>query len=352
MVKLLRNILVVFFYILTFLFLSERNFSKNLSTEMHVLKYKVLVLDYYNKSKRLELTHISQAISSSIEDIIKKNPSRFEIISRKQWRKVTLREEIKIKQWSKEETALRIGKALAADVILLGSFNIKGEKIYLTSNLINLVKNGKGFSNKSKGPAGIDTMDTLEAKATSLVKIMLEKFPARKVKKSEVIKITKQKKEIEVFSKPTRLGAIWRSAFFPGWGQFYRKRTEKGWYFTAINFTLGATLGLSAWQAVSNWNQYSSLTIATMGEFNSAYSSYKLWDYVFWTSVFSAMGYYTWNLIDAWFFTEFKFSKERIAFDITPDFNQSLTNMQSVNSRELTFLNLGIRMNMKYIYRY
>ncbi len=98
-------------------------------------------------------------------------------------------------------------------------------------------------------------------------------------------------------SPPTRYSAIWRSVLLPGWGQFYKNDTFKGFSFMVL--TLGSVAGGFVLKELSNEstnNALSSRTQARRDFYNNQAKDLNTYSTI---SFISAIIFYSWNIIDA-----------------------------------------------------
>lgn len=105
----------------------------------------------------------------------------------------------------------------------------------------------------------------------------------------------------------SRLGAFWRSALFPGWGQVYSDRT------IGILYSVGFTVGLfSTFYSYTMKENYNSQYISSKYEDENKYTQYKKWnEYMFYSIYFTGI-IYTLNLLDVTIF--YKNSLESIKY--------------------------------------
>ena len=96
---------------------------------------------------------------------------------------------------------------------------------------------------------------------------------------------------------PTKYSAIWRSVLLPGWGQFYKDDTFKGFSFmflTLSSVTSGFVFSELSKEATNN--ALSSRTQARRDFFNDQAKQFNTFSTI---SFISAIVFYTWNIVDA-----------------------------------------------------
>ncbi|MFZ1290635.1 MAG: DUF5683 domain-containing protein [Melioribacteraceae bacterium] len=96
---------------------------------------------------------------------------------------------------------------------------------------------------------------------------------------------------------PTQFSSTWRSILLPGWGQFYKEKTFKGFSFMIL--TLGSITSGIVFNQLSNDatnNALSSRTQARRDFFNSEAKNFNTYSTI---SFISAIVFYSWNIIDA-----------------------------------------------------
>jgi hypothetical protein len=115
-----------------------------------------------------------------------------------------------------------------------------------------------------------------------------------------------------VLKRPPRMGAMVKSAFLPGFGQYSLGYKKKG-LVTGTGYVLAAGVGIFAFQqhklALDEYNQLSEIyENMESGDFDaardealSAHSRLKLWDIVRISGAVSAGSIWVWSGIDTWF---------------------------------------------------
>lgn len=96
---------------------------------------------------------------------------------------------------------------------------------------------------------------------------------------------------------PSKFSAIWRSVLLPGWGQFYKDDTFKG--FSFMTLTLGSVASGFVFNELSKEatnNALSSRTQARRDFFNDQATQFNTISTI---SFISAIVFYAWNIVDA-----------------------------------------------------
>lgn len=96
---------------------------------------------------------------------------------------------------------------------------------------------------------------------------------------------------------PSKYSAVWRSVILPGWGQFYKDDTFKGFSFmflTIGSITSGFVFNELSKEATNN--ALSSRTQARRDFFNDQAKQFNTFSTI---SFISAAVFYTWNIVDA-----------------------------------------------------
>jgi hypothetical protein len=110
------------------------------------------------------------------------------------------------------------------------------------------------------------------------------------------------KKAPEAAQEVSPLGAAWRSALVPGWGQW--KRGDK-WRSAAYLGCIAGSLGASYFYGAAGNDSYSKYIDAkTAGEASSLYDQTRQQDSMWALFAYTAAGLYALNIADAWFFTK------------------------------------------------
>jgi len=208
----------------------------------------------------LDLKHeegVSPSVARTVSDFVREemlNTGLFIVVEREQIDEVKKEQAFaKSGQCSGEtECAIKIGQFLAAEKIMVGKVSRLGKKIYVSARIIDVTKGRVDFAEKGSARS----LETLEFAVRNLSRKIAARITGRKVATvkppatAETDRPETTKKEPEKRTPPgkrTRLGALWRSALIPGWGQYYSGSALKGGLFLG-----GMLAGAGLWSSVKN----------------------------------------------------------------------------------------------------
>jgi hypothetical protein len=119
--------------------------------------------------------------------------------------------------------------------------------------------------------------------------------------KSDFQEINDQKKFISypeyIFLEDKRPGAAWRSAILPGWGQFYKGQSTRGYILGGAFITSAVILGVS----IVNENKYRDSYLAGTDpqDISDYYDKYNNWSKVRQISTYTTIGIWILSFADA-----------------------------------------------------
>lgn len=239
-------------YLITAMFLFGSIMAGDAFSKDNV-KMRLAILGF--NSNNIKNSH-AEGIRDMIEVELYKT-GLFEILERNQF-DLILKEKGYNKNCIDPECAVKIGKILSADKIIIGSVsNIGG--INITIKFVDIKKGIIEYADMEKSANEAGIMDSVQK--------LSEKISGKIAGKDPEIKITKTKPDDYTYLKYYSLGVI------PGLGQIYAGKTAKGYLFLGGFTTLAGFSGYAIYDFTKKRKAYENLASGTSAEYDSKYKS-------------------------------------------------------------------------------
>ena len=264
-------------------------------TDFQLRDSRVLIfLPFFNEIKTKSTGWLVKTISESLEKYCR-NRYKYKRISDKKWKRYKKRNKLKKADLYRLETASKMAGELGADGIILGRFRKRDDSSIIISGQIISVMHGEVIGESTE----TSTLD------------------ANLFKASEKIALDLGAKIYRMYW-PTDVGAVARSAIFPGWGQFYKQRPVWGYVYSgsfiaSAGFALASVIFLE--KSKSHYKSYTpDHTVTQSGrvrltneseaekEFASRRSSVDQWRQLSIIGLSPTASVYIISILDAWFF--------------------------------------------------
>jgi len=183
----------------------------------------------------LEAKGVSKIVSGAVTDIIRSEMVKtglFTVVERTQMAEILKEQGFQMTGCTDESCAVKMGKLLSAQKILVGEINRVGEALMITVRIVDVEK---GTSDHSASQKSL-TEDEVDVAAVELTKNLATSIVEGNA---------------EYFVQKKTYTGYYARALYPGWGQLYADRDFKG-------FTYLGTFTLAAGFAVYSWMNYSS----------------------------------------------------------------------------------------------
>jgi hypothetical protein len=254
---------------------------------------RIIFLDFQNESNNQEYTYLSRAIGESIYQTTKPKYV-YTRIEDSIWKSSTTAARFRPEDFFNRSKIQNLGNTLAVDGIVYGKFVVSPEGIHIYGKILSVLS--KEILAETK--ILIQHSDNIKEKIQAISDILSARLR-------------------EIFI-PLDRSAIWRSALFPGWGQFYKHRKTWGQIYagavgTGFAFSL---FSLVMWQTAygryRNYNPDHVVTpqggtelidpAAAQAQFNSYVSQTQTWQQITLVSAGITLAIYAWQILDAWLF--------------------------------------------------
>ena len=157
-----------------------------------------------------------------------------------------------------------LGKYLNADYLMMGFVNQDSIGFHLSSKIV---------SSRSSGIVSEvdvyieDVMDLISLESKIAMWDLLGKSTPHQLIEERINSLPRSGELIKETKTP--LGALWRSAVFPGWGQFYSEKRNTGIAFPSVEGLLASLLLYNVYKyskSVENMQKYSNLYHSSTNE--------------------------------------------------------------------------------------
>lgn len=213
-----------------------------------------------------------------------RNKYRYQRIDEQEWREYFDKNGYTTKDLGDRNRIARLAHALKADGVIFGkiSMNRTTEEAEVVGKILSVVD------------------EEIIGEQASSVKLDGNMFQA-----TDTMSAALAEKIKDLFI-PSDLGALWRSAVIPSWGQYYKQRQKPAYIWAGVfgaasAFTLFSTVNFFARRA-SYRNYTPSDGNFTQSEFDARYASYESSAKLLNVSLIITGLVYLANIFDAWFF--------------------------------------------------
>ncbi len=145
---------------------------------------------------------------------------KFTVVERTQMNEIMKEQGLQMAGCTDENCAIRVGRLISANKILVGEVGKLGTSIIITVRIVDVERGVTEFSEKEKALSNSKLPEAVE-KLTAKLSDSIEKAHAIKVPAGYYLR-----------------------SIVPGWGQFYAGSTAKGWVYAGI---FSAACAFSAW---------------------------------------------------------------------------------------------------------
>lgn len=282
------------YYSVTVLLLLLAGFSPSLQAqEGDEEKAALLVLDFQAKEG------VSKALAETVTGFIRSNMVRinlFHVVERESMESI-LKEQAFQETGLTQRAAVEVGRLLAAEKIFTGTVGLLNDGYAISGNIIDA----------EEGKIEFSASETAEKEGH--LQIAVENLCRRLA--GRILGIPED--EI-VLREPPRWPYFWRSTLIPGWGQYYAGSFWRGVAYLSVgsaltmNYFMTVSRFKTAEAAYQNTIAVPFVAIGTetllyneyaLGESRSAYRSAQSAQN---NASYAVMGFWLWNMADAYFF--------------------------------------------------
>ncbi len=302
-----RSPRIVYFALIMFFFMPMDMFAQGLKTDnldretsfestkisRKIALRQILFLDFYNETRNTEYKYLEKEIGESVYKATI-NKYAYAQIDRNTWQDYVRRSGLTASHLADREKVQMMGQALPADGVVYGKFEVLEGKIHLSGRVLSVLSR--------------ELMGEVD------VTIPISEHTSRDIH-AFADRLAYQMKELFI---PSDLGAMWRSALLPGWGQAYKRRETWGYIYggavgTGFVFSL---FSLVMWQnAYSRYRNYNPDHVITpqggtelidpadaQAQFDRYASQAQTWQQITLVSIGVTLAVYVWQIMDAWIF--------------------------------------------------
>jgi len=196
-----------------------------------MVKRRVLLFNFANMQKNISFNYLERSIPDAIIGPLK-DTTMFEVMSSELIDDLIKKKTFSKKDLSKESTAIKVGQMLKADIIILGSFVIIGQRMNAQAKAFDTSSSRLIVSRSEATNTDSSMFQAISNLANLLAKEMKEKLPP--ITQREIIRIRKQiiYQNNSQASSPLA-GALWRTTILPGWGHLYNNYW-RGWAYLGL----------------------------------------------------------------------------------------------------------------------
>lgn len=244
---------------------------------------RLLFLHFYNAGQEERLQWLETTVIEAMHMNIR-NKYRYQRIDEQEWRAYFEKNGYTAKDLGDKDKISRMGHALKADGVIFG-------KIHLNQSTQEAEVVGKILSVVDEEIIG---------EKLSSVKLDANMFQA-----TDTMSAALAEKIKDLFI-PSDLGALWRSALIPSWGQYYKQRHQAAYIWAG---TVGAAGGFLLYSSINYFARSASYRNYSAGdgnfsqnEYDSRFASYESSAKLLNISLVIFAVVYAANIFDAWFF--------------------------------------------------
>ncbi|AFM12418.1 Curli production assembly/transport component CsgG [Turneriella parva DSM 21527] len=148
----------------------------NIVAQQPSIARRVLILDFVNRQKNVNAEYLSVTIAEALIDPLKKT-RKFEILPRSTADKILKERNISKEQTFSEETAIQIGEATGADVVVMGSFVAVEPTVQIQAKAVDVAEKRLALSKSRTAKLDAKIFDNINALADDMTQEMAEKLP-------------------------------------------------------------------------------------------------------------------------------------------------------------------------------
>lgn len=161
------------------------------SGETVYIKRRVVVIPFFNSSKKPEFAQYSTAISDSIAVNLSET-NMYHVSNQADVDAMLEDNNIIVNDFVWEGTAVEVAELFNADVVVFGFYSVDDETMTIYFNALDAESRRSAITFNASGNTGLEVIDTIEVAVDKLAANMKEKLPAykQKVKKSQSVGFT------------------------------------------------------------------------------------------------------------------------------------------------------------------
>jgi TM2 domain-containing membrane protein YozV len=268
---------------------------------------RIIFTNFYNESKNDDYNSLSTSIGETVYQSTK-SKYVYERIDDQIWKTHASARRFKDSDFNDRDKIQEMGLALGADGIVFGKFVVTEKEIKIHGKILAVLTREIIAEAETTIPHKANVQKEIEAFSETLSKRVRELF------------------------LPSDLGAVWRSALLPGWGQYYKGRITAGKIYggavgTAFVFTMfSLVMWHSSYRTYRNYVPEHFITPqggtelvdprAAQEQFDKYQTQAQSWQTITLVSAGVTVAIYLWQIIDAWIFeTEHSKLGRRVAAD-------------------------------------
>ncbi len=239
---------------------------------------------------------ISNTAAKAASDVIRSefvNVANFLIVERGAMNEILKEQGLQMSGCTDQSCAVKIGKLLSAQKIVVGEMNIINSTVLFTLRIIDVEKGVSEFSAREKAPS----MEEMDIAAVKIARKLTQRI------------VSGNK---EFFTPISPLGYYSRS-IVPGWGQFYAGHELKGFTYAGLFVISGVVMYFNYQNYLDKRDAYKYEPIGS-DQFAARRSDYQLASYLSWGSLGLMGAVYLAHWVDILFFSKPDFSSpEKVA---------------------------------------
>lgn len=268
-------------------------FSKYPSSSGKGMTRQIAFFDFANETHDTEYKYLETEIGETVYQMTV-NKYVYARTDRNQWQVYLRRTDSRGSKLTAREKAQFAGQAIPVDGVIYGKFEVSQGKILISGYVLSILS--------KELLAEVHKTITITAQISKDIRNFSEQLAAGMK---------------EIFM-PSDRGALWRSAVFPGWGQYYKGRHDAGRIYGALVGTGFAfsLFSLVLWQnAYSQYRNYVPEYVITpqggteliepavaQAKFDRFASDARTWQQITLISAGITLAIYIWQILDAWIF--------------------------------------------------
>lgn len=239
----------------------------------------------------LQARGISKVTSGAITDLIRSDlvdSGQFIVVERNQMNEILKEQGFQQTGCTDSSCAVKIGKLLSAEKILLGEVSKIGKTILITIRIVDVEKGVAEFSSREKAASE----DVIDVAVRKLSIKLIERITGRRAS------------DLALEPEKSITGYYVRS-IVPGWGQFYAGSTAKGFFYSGSFLLAGGFTLFSILYYNKKDKEYDELEYGTSeSTFDEKEKAAKAWGYITLASVCTVSLVYIIHWLDVLFWTE------------------------------------------------